>query len=315
MKTQLILCTVLAAVIMTVVGPPNVQAKEVAVIWDTKSAMVNNVMMGFLTEIKGLAPDLKITMHRELKNMEEAGKVFHQEESRVDGIVFLRSSGAEYLGKVRPKVPCFIGACNNPTELGVIQNPDAPEGMVTGVTYFIPHAKRFAIIMELFPNIKTVGLLIEKGHPSGPIESAGTKEQCSHLGLTYREVLASNLNELVEGTRQMGKVDLLIITNTRIVMDNVTSLLPIANANNIPLFSYAERPVQAGAVAGIAANDLKLGTMLAQSVVDVVVKGKPISQVPVKMDSEPKIAVNEAMKKGLGLTFPERILQNSTIIR
>ncbi len=146
------------------------EAKEIAVIWDTKSAMVNELMMGFLATMRNLAPDLKITMYRERPNMEEAKKVFHDSEPKVDGIVFLRSSGAEYLASVTPKVPCFIGACNNPMDLGVIKNLSAPEGKVTGVTYFIPYSERFKIIKGLFPNVKSVALLMEAGHPSGPIE-------------------------------------------------------------------------------------------------------------------------------------------------
>jgi putative tryptophan/tyrosine transport system substrate-binding protein len=290
-------------------------AKEVAVIWDTKSAMPNNVALAFLPAARQLAPDLKVTLYRELKDFDEAKRVFHDCERNVDGIVFLRSSGAEFLGKITPKVPCFVGACNNPAELGTIKNLNAPEGMVTGVTYAIPYEKRFEIIRKLFPNIKSVAILVEKGHPSGPLEQAGTREQCERLGLVYKEVVASSLDALLDGTKNLGKVDLIIISNTRLVMDRVGSLLAITNAEKIPMFSYADKPVTLGAVAGMAADDAKLGMMLAESVVDVVVKGKPISQVPVKMDPNPKITVNEIMMKSLGLQFPDAILKEAILIK
>jgi putative tryptophan/tyrosine transport system substrate-binding protein len=291
------------------------QAKEIAVIWDTKSVMPTTVNMALLARLRELAPDLKVTLYRELRDMEEAKKVFHQCESSMNGIVFLRSSGAKYLSTIQPKVPCFIGACNNPAEIGVVKNLNTPEGMVTGVTYFIPYEQRFRIIRSLFPNVKSLGLLVERGHPSGPIEQAGTREQCQRLGIAYHEVVASDLKELLEGTKNLGKVDLFILTNTKLVMDHVGSLLTVTNPARIPMFSFADLPVKAGAVAGIAADDLKLGAMLAQSVVDVVVHGKPISQVPVKMDPAPKLTVNEGMMRGLGLKFPEAILQEAVIVR
>ena len=268
-----------------------------------------------MSNIRYLAPDLKVTLYRERPNMEEAKKVFQECESKVDGIVFLRSSGAEYLGTVTPKVPCFIGACNNPVELGVIKNLNAPEGMVTGVTYFIPYNERFSIIRRLLPNVKSVALLVEKGHPSGPIEQAGTSAECKRLGISYKEVVASTLKELLDETRKLGAVDLIILTNTRLVMDNVTSLLTITNPNKTPIFSYADKPVKSGAVAGIAADDLKLGGLLAESVAEVIVKNKPISQVPVKMDPKPKLTINEGMMRSLGLKFPETILKEATVLR
>lgn len=308
----------LALILWSVTGTPAVseaEAKEIAVIWDTRSDMVTNVVMGFLPAIKRLAPDLNVRLFRELKDMAAAKQAFQECESTMDGIVFLRSSGAEYLGTIKPKVPCFIGACNNPTELGVIKNLDAPEGMVTGVTYFIPYDKRFRVIKSLFPNVKSVALLVQKGHPSGPIEQDGTREECERLGIVYKEVVASHLNDLVAGTKALGKVDLIIISNTRLVMDNIVNLLPLANATKTPMFSYADKPVRSGAVAGMAADDMKLGGMLAESVVEVVVKGKPIAQVPVKMDPDPKLTINEGMMTSLGLKFPQAILQSATIVK
>lgn len=290
-------------------------AKEVAVIWDTKSAMVSDLIMGFLPAMRQIAPDLKVNLYRELKEMEEAKRVFHECESTMDGIAFLRSSGAEYLATINPKVPCFVGACNNPAELGVIKNLNAPEGKVTGVTYFIPYDKRFSIILTMFPYVKSVALLVEQGHPSGPIEQAGTRAECQRRGIVYNEVVASDLQGLLQKTKDLGKVDLYIISNTRLIMDNIVNLLPIANASKTPMFSYAVKPVKSGAVAAVAADDTKLGAMLAESVVDVVVKGKPVSSVPVKMDPDPKITINENMMKALELKFPDSILQKAQMVR
>jgi len=99
------------------------------------------------------------------------------------------------------------------------------------------------------------------------------------------------------------------------VMDSVTSLLPITNVTKTPMFSYADKPVKSGAVAGIAADDIKLGAMLAESVVDVMVRDKPIAQVPVKLDPQPKLTVNDGMMRSLGFNFPEAILKEATIFR
>jgi len=297
-------------------GATRSYAKEIALIWATKSTVTSNTAIGFRAGMRQLAPDLKVTDYRERKNMEEAIQVFHECESKVDGIVFLRSPGAEYLAKITPKIPCFIGGCNNPAEIGVIKNLSAPEGMVTGVTYFIPYDKRFSIIKSMFPGIKSVGLLAEKGHPSGVIEAAGTRKECQRLGISYKEAVVSNLDELVQETGNLaGNVDLLIVTNSNLLLDHMTNLLPITNTTKTPWFSYADHPVKAGAVAGIAADDVKLGGMLAESVVDVLVRNKPISQVPVKMDPEPKVTINEGMMRSLGLHFPEAILKGATILR
>ena len=312
---RLVLTGLLISLFVCCPGIVAAQAKKVAVIWDTKSAMVDAVFLGFSSKFRQIAPDVELKVHRHLKDMKEAEKVYRESEPVVDGIVLFRSSGAEFLAKEKPRIPTFVGACNNPVDLGTIKNLNAPEGMITGVTYFIPYDTRFRIIKSLFPNVKSVGLLWEKGHPGGPIDQQGTREQCKVLGLDYHEVAASNLTELLEGTKNLlGKVDLLILSSTRVAMDNVVNLLPMANASKTPMFSYADKPVKAGAVAGVAADDTKLGGMLAESVMDVIVKGKPVSQVPVKMDPAPKISINKGMMNSLGLKFPDAILKEAIVV-
>jgi putative ABC transport system substrate-binding protein len=58
-------------------------------------------------------------------------------------------------------------------------------------------------------------------------------------------------------------------------------------------------------------DEAKLGAMLAQSVVDVLVNRKPISSIPVKIDPDPTICINEGMMKSLGLKFPDAILKRA----
>lgn len=267
--------------------------------------MADSVLKGFTQRMAEIAPGMAINVYPELRNMKDTEDTFRQAEGSSKGIVFLRSSGAEFLAKAAPKVPCFIGACNNPEQIGVIKNLGEPEGKVTGVTYFIPYQKRFDLLTKLFPKVRSVALLVEAGHPSSPIEQEGTRAECARRGIAYHEVVASNLGQLTKGAQELvGKVDLFIITNTRLVMDNVTSILFITNPAKIPVFSYAQHAVKRGAAAGMAADDTKLGQMLADSVVDVVVRGLPISRVPVKMDASPLVLVNESVMQSLGLALP-----------
>jgi len=308
-----------ALVLLIVVGTASLTCaaeKKVAVMWEGKTGMAKRVCMGFLHKMKELAPTVETTTRIEIKDMVEAGNVFHEFEKTMDGIVFLRSSGAEFLAKVDPKVPCFVGGANNPLYLGTIKNLDAPEGKVTGVTYFIPYERRFEAIRSLFPNVKSVGLLLQKGHPGTPIDQEGTRAQCNRLGLEYHEVVAGDSKELLAETQKLvGKVQLLIMSSTGLVIDNAIGLVGISNREKTPIFSYAEGRAKLGATAELAADDEKLGAMLAGSVFDVVVRGRPVSQVPVKMDPEPRLIINDASVKSLGMTLPPEVLSRAEVIK
>ncbi len=317
MKTRALL--ILGALMVAVLGVLNQGSfaadKKVAVMWHGKSAMQNRIASAFFWRCKEIAPNLAVTIKKEIRTPEEAETIFWEFEKTMDGIVYLRSYGAEFLANANAGVPLFIGGCNDPRDLGVVRNLEAPEGNITGVTYHIPFDKRFQLIRALFPRVKRIGIVLQKDHPVTTIDGPATREQCRKLGIEYREIVPKDREELSKVAEQLAQdVDLIIISNCVLAFDNVTAILPAANKRKVPLFSYAEKAVALGATAGISASDEKMGQLLADSVVDVVENGKRISQVPVKMDPDPMVLINRAMVRLLDLKFPDDVMKKAVIV-
>jgi putative ABC transport system substrate-binding protein len=278
--------------------------------------MVEAVAAGFSSQLNTVAPDLEIEWRKELADTDEADRTFKECETQTDAIVFLGSPGAQYLASNPPKIPCFVGACNDPEALGVVTNSHAPDKNITGVTYAIPIAKRFDVLKDLFPNVRSVALLLTKDHPSSSIDQMRTKAECERRTIAYHEVWVESAADMTPKLKEMvGKADLFIIGTSRVPMDNVATILAVANPARIPVFSYAKKPVASGATAGMAADDGKLGQMLADSVADVVIGNRPVSQVPIKTDPHPQILLNQVMMRAFKVGIPERLLDWATIVK
>ncbi len=318
MRRILVTIVMLSALLMSVFFPLTTQAaeKKIAIMSVGPSLLAKENLMGFLPRLREIAPDVKVTLKMEMANMGDAEKVFREFESNMDGIVFLRSNGTEFLAKTNPKIPCFVGTGTNPKFLGAIQNLESPEGNITGVTYYFPYERHFDTIKKLFPNVKSVVLLMDKSHPSVPVEQKETREQCEKAGIEYNEILATNGADLLQQVGQLAdKVNLFIIANHDMVVRETPKLREIGHAKKIPIYSYADVPLKLGAAVGTLAREKTLGGMLADSVVDVVVKGKPVSQVPVKFDPEPQVTINETEMDFFGFKAPPSILTKARIIR
>ncbi len=312
---------VLTLLVMTIlVFPVNTRVfaqdagKNIGLMWVGKSGTAERTAKGFLTRMQEIAPEVEVDVRMKLKNMEEGTRVFHSFEKEKDGIVFLRSTGARFLGKNPSSVPCFFGGCNNPIVLGAVKDMEAPEGNVTGVTYYTPHARIFDAIQLLFPQVKSIGLLVEKGHPSAAINRKETRSVCEKRGILYQEVVCATKQELVLAVKKMrGKVDLMIIGSQALISENARMIVTVAE--DTPVFSYAGKAIELAALAGLVPNDVKLGRMLADSVFDVVVNGKKIKGVPVKTDPNPSLVVNKKTMEKLKLEFPQEIMKIATIIK
>ena len=288
--------------------------KTIGLMWVGKSGMADAVARGFLTRLEQIAPEVKVDVKMNLADMQEGERVFYAFEKQQDGIVFLRSTGARFLGKYSPSVPSFFGACNNPVALGALKNMEAPEGNVTGVTYYLPYARTLDAFQSLFPRAKSVLLLLEKGHPSTAVEQQETRTACEKRGLQYQEAVCATKQELVLAVRKMrDKADLMIIGNQALIIDNARMIVTVAKET--PVASYAKHAVELAALAGLVPDDFKLGKMLADSVFDVVVKGKKIKAVPVKTDPSPDLLINAKTMAKLKIEFPQEIMKTATIIK
>lgn len=294
-------------------GTSNAAALDIGIAWVGPSGMANRVFNGFEQGIKEMAPKVVIDCQKELDSMDRLAEIVEHWEKEKSAMVILRSNGAEWLGKNPPAIPTFIGACNHPEQLGVIQHMDVPEGNITGVTYFLPAEKQFAIFQAVLPKMQSILLLLERDHPSSVIDQSQTKAVCGKRGIQYHEAFCDSPESALEAVRQYrDNVSAIIIGNQALNIDNANGI--VQAAGKTPVFSFSAKPVQAGALGGFVADDEKLGYMLAESVVDVLVKGEAVQAVAVKMDPNPKFFVNSTTAQTLGLEIPYAVLETAAIV-
>lgn len=286
---------------------------DIGVAWAGKSGMAKRVTKGFEDGLKQLIPNAKVEYQKELGSMDELAEVVARWEKEKKAMIILRSNGAKWLGKNPPSIPTFIGGCNHPTQLGVVKNMQAPEGKITGVTYFLKVDAQFEIFKTILPDMKSVLLLLGKGNPSALVDQAGTRGICGKLGIKYSEAFCATVDEAVAAVNQhKGKVSTIIIGNQAVIMEKADRI--VAAAGKTPVVSYSNKAVKLGALGGFVADDNKLGYMLAQSLADVMLNGKSIKDVPVKVDPSPKFYVNAKTSQKLGVDIPYSILEAATVI-
>jgi len=287
---------------------------RLGVAWEGKAEIQERLAQGLQEALSVEAPGIEIEWQKELPDSESLDAVVKRFQREKDGMVLLRSKGAEYLVQHPPSIPSFVGGCNDPVHLGVVQNPDAPEGNVTGVTYALSYDVQFQAFLALLPEMRSVLLLYEEGHPGSSVDRAGTRATATKLGILYHEKGCQTVSEVIVAIQQArGQVSAILLGNQALVLDNAAPF--VAAAGEIPIFAYSSKSLNEGTLCGLAADDVKLGRMLAGSIIDVLLKGKPICQVPFKRDREPRFYVNLTTAERLGITIPLSVLSVAEIVR
>lgn len=310
-KTLIFIAITLAMFCLPALG---MEPLKIGVAYTSTSGMAERVLEGFTKKMMAMGIPIDMDYKTGLADLDELAKEVRIFEKNKDAVLIMRSTGARWLAQHPIKLPTFVAACNNPAQLGVVNNMQAPEGNVTGVTYYLPRDTQWEIFRAVLPDIRSIFLILEKGHPSSMVDHQETQAVCKKLGIKYRYKLCTSVDDAI-ATIEMHRAntDAFVMGTQRLTIDHADSLV-----NRFPdliFLSYSSKQVENGALAGFVADDNLLGRKLAVSVRDVLVKGVPVRQVPVKFDRKPKFLLNAFAAERLHVNIPFEILQSATLIR
>ena len=312
MKQNLKVACGIAACLIVAAGQ-NAWAVDVGVTWQGESGMTNRVVAGFQERMAEIAPDIALDVRGPVDDEAALQAAVEEFDSTMDGMVVLRSNGSRFLASHPTQIPTFIGGGNHPPSLGVVENMGTPEGNITGVTYFIPHEVPIQSYLAILPNVESMLLVAETGHPSGLIDEAGTMEACGALGLQCAAQFITSVDELRQVVADnAAQYSAILLSNTALTIDGAG--IAVEAAGDTPVFAFTGRPVEEGVLAGFVADDHKLGRMLADRLVQVLVEGAPISEVAIGTDDAPILYVNMTTAQRLGVEIPFQMLSTATII-
>ncbi len=304
------LCLLVFVTVLLISSSTPAKDIPVGVAWVGKSGMANRVFAGLEEGLtgKGIALEVK----KELGSTDELAPLMQGWANTKKGVVILRSNGAKWLATNQPSLPTFIGGCNNPKFLGAVPDIDKPGGKITGVSYYINPVYQFSIFTTLLPEMKSVLLLADATNPSSSVDIEGTKAACAEYGIEYSQALVTSVDEAVMAVAMNAdKVSAIVMGSQATIFDNTPKF--IAKAGKTPLLSYSEKPVGFGALAGFAADDVRLGRMLADTVVEVLVGGAEPGSIPIKLDPEPRFYLNEKTAEAMQLELSAEVLDILTL--
>jgi len=316
MKKEFLLCLFTLSIL--IISPFSFADNEpkpiyVGVVWVGQSSEADIRYHGLAKELKQLAPQIKLEAKKEISPNKLSTLVRKWEKTK-SAVIFVRSITVKWLTTHNTSLPVFITLCNNPVYLGVLENLTAPEKNITGTTYYVPILNQIQFFKTVLPEMNSILLLHETGHPSGIIDETETRNACKELNLQYYDAPCATKEDLSNAIKQYrGKVSAIIIGNHALGLDLAKHIA--TEARSTPVFSFLHRPVKYNGILAVYTSDPQvLDHKLAQSVVDVLVNHKPINSIPVQMDDHPKGTINMTVAKKLGIKIPYDVLDSVNTI-
>lgn len=204
--------------------------------------------------------------------------------------------------------PILFAAVTDPIDAKVVSDLNHPGGNVSGASDTNPAAitQLMDFIASDFPNVKTVGVVINEGEQNAVVMTKKAEDALAAHGIKLVKAPVSNTSEVKQATQSLvGKADAIYITLDNTVVGAADTIIQIANENKIPFFSSDRDTVEKGAFATVGFKYYDHGYQVGQMAVDVLKNGKSVGDMPVKMQEKLDLILNLKAAAAQGITVTD----------
>ena len=208
-------------------------------------------------------------------------------------------------------IPIVFTAVTDPVAAQIVPSLSHPGGNVTGISDMSPIAEHLALIKEITPNAKKVGVVYNPGEANSVVLVARLKELAGPAGLEIVESAATKSGEVQQATLALvGKVDVIYIPTDNTVVSALEAAVAVAVENKIPLYAGDTDSVPRGAMAAIGFNYHDVGVETGK-IVARVLKGEKPGDIDVSFATGTNLVVNKGAASKYGVKIPDSVLQRA----
>lgn len=235
-------------------------------------------------------------------------------DSGVDLLVGIGTPASQALANATSEIPIILGAVSDPVGAGLVESEEAPGGNITGVKDQSPVEAQLALMLELLPDTRHIGLFYSSGEDNAHAEAERAKEAAEALGLTTTTYTASGTNDVQQMVGLMAQeVDAIYLPTDNTIASAFDTVVKEATRYHTPLVPTVDAMINQGGLVTVGINQRLLGFESGRMGAEVL-DGKDISTLPVYVFSEGDGLINKKQADELGIEISEIVLEQATLV-
>ena len=206
-------------------------------------------------------------------------------------------------------IPVVFSAITDPVGAGLVSNWEShADENVTGVSDMIVVSDDVDLIMEIIPDLETLGTIYNAGESNSVFLVDKLNDACEALGIEVEEATVSTSADVATATQSLvGRVDAIWVGTDNTVVTALEALIGTCEDNNIPLFAADEDSIERGCIAAYSFDYYDIGYQTGGMVARIL-KGTKASTIPVEKGEVISLSVNTAAAERMGITLPQDII-------
>ena len=176
---------------------------------------------------------------------------------------------------------------------------------VSGTSDLAPLDQQAAMIQEVFPEAKTVGMLYCSGEPNSVYQCDVIEGYLKEMGYETKRFAFNDTNDVasVAQTACDGS-DVIYIPTDNTAADNTEAIANVVLPAKVPVMAGEEGICKGCGVVTLTIDYYDIGYMAGEMAYDILVNGADVSTMPVKFAPEVTKKYNAANCQALNITVP-----------
>lgn len=232
-----------------------------------------------------------------------------------DVLVGIATPTAQALVSATRSIPVVFTAVTDPVGAKLVKTMVQPGKNVTGLSDLSPVNQHVALIKEIMPNVKSIGVVFNPGEANAVTLVELLKQSASEHGIKIVEATALKSADVQSATQAIvAKSDVIYAPTDNTVASAIEGMIVAANQAKTPVFGGATSYVEKGAIASVGFDYYQVGVQTADYVAAIIEGAEPGS-LDVKVAKGSDLVVNSGAAMKLGITIPQSVLDRATSVK
>ncbi len=178
-------------------------------------------------------------------------------------------------------------------------------GNISGTSDLAPLDQQVAMLQELFPNAKKVGMLFCSSEPNSKYQVDEVTKLLSNAGITCTEFAFTDSNDVSSVTQKACDAsDVLFIPTDNTAASNTEAIANVVLASNTPVIAGESGLCKGCGVATLSIDYYELGKITGQMAAKILTGEADVSTMPIQFAPSVTKQANMANCQKLGITLP-----------
>ncbi len=230
-------------------------------------------------------------------------------------VLAIATPAAQAIAAKTTTIPILVTAVTDPADARLVESNEKPNTNVSGTTDMQPIQKQLDLLMQLFPDTKTIGIVYNSSEANSELQVKLFKKAAEAENLKIETGTVTSVNDIDQVMSSLiDKVDVIYTPTDNTIASAMPNVVKVAEAAKKPIIGAEPGEVENGALATAGINYYNLGVQTGHMAAKILRGEAEPKDMPIESLDKVDIVLNQTTADAIGFTFPKDLLDSAATV-